>query len=140
MTTMDDYNVRSTDIAVLKRLDPNNVGKWAVVTAPWLTGRSALSFVFDPPYGGHAYQFLTFRDANQYGRWQISPVWPNRDELRGHRPHMIDVLVGDVRVPMICGSNAAEGYATIEDVCGATAKWSVYTSMLLSGRDPSFSV
>ena len=126
------------DLRSLEQLDPANEENWTVVAPPWLNDK-AWTFEMKPPHHSGVFKFLTFRDPTRSSQWQLSPVYPVKDDSYGHEPHMVSTQIGGVKVPVICGPGGRT-HQTLSAVRGAAAKWTHYPSAEVGGLDPGFSV
>jgi hypothetical protein len=92
-----------------------------------------------PPFRSQGwFKFLVFRNPSDGNRLRTAPLYPNRDHLFGHVPHMITARVGGYEIPVICGP-AGRAAVDFRQARGDAAKWMIYTSYQLAGLAAPFS-
>jgi hypothetical protein len=119
------------DVAEVRALDPDNVEDWTPITTGPVRGWRFRMVSGHPDVGD--FHFAAWRSPADGGRWRITPLRPNYDQVHGHRDHMATVNVGGRSVPVLCGPSGA-ACRTLSEVRGHAAKWKTYTTNRLLGR------
>lgn len=124
------------DVALLRRLDPDNVEQWTPVVRTFVAGWTfrMTPSVANPP----TFRFFTFRSPADGNHWRTALLEPNMDREYGHKPHMIKTIVGGVEIPILCGPLGA-ARQDLAAVRTDAAKWMVYTTRKIRGDRPMFS-
>jgi hypothetical protein len=130
-TNLDDAH----EVAML---DPNNEERWTLVQSRG--GEvSGWTFYLKPPFQSNDFKFLTFRNPSRRNLWDLSPLHPNLDNVRGHAAHVIGTRMGDQEVAVLCGPGG-EPAPNLAAVRGVAAKWMYYTSARMANKNPGFSL
>jgi len=125
------------DAALLRRLDPGNAEDWNPVLTTRITG---WTFQLTSPFPGQRpFIFFAFRSPSDGNAFRIAVLEPDMDTEYGHAPHMIRAYVGGRAVPVICGPGGRPA-VDLAEVRTHAAKWAAYTSALMAGRNPRFSL
>ena len=126
------------DARELAQLDPHNQERWTRVQS---SGGEidGWTFYLTPPFVNGQFKFLTFRNPARRNLWDISPLNPNLDEVRGHTEHVIGTRMGGRDIAILCGPGG-EPSDNLSAVRGVAAKWMAYTAARIAGRNPGFSL
>lgn len=122
-----------TDLQEARRHDPSNVEGWRFIDDEVIPG---LQFSLAP--AGQRFIFFCFRSPTVGGRWYLTVLHPNLDDLFGHEAHMIRVSMGAESIPIVC-SAADSTHPDLARVRGAAAKFALYHTLRQNGHVP-FSV
>lgn len=119
------------DLDEARRLDPENVERWAFVDDHEIPG---LTFEMAPV--AQVFNFFCFRVAPAGGRWYLSVLDPDLDRLVGHENHVMTLDLGGARVPIVCRQNRDSSHASLAEVRGTAAKFALYHSLRAHGHVP----
>ena len=114
----------SADLAEARRLDPENQEGWRFVADHQMPG---LTFTLTPVE--EPFLFFCFRCPTIAGRWYLTVLDPNLDNLTGHRNHVDNVYIGGERIPVVCSGPRDSSHASLRDVRGAAGKFALYHSL-----------
>jgi hypothetical protein len=119
------------DLDEARRLDPDNVERWAFVDDEQIPG---LTFEMAPV--AQLFRFFCFRVAPAGGRWYLSVLDPDLDRLVGHEHHVMRLDLGGAHVPIVCRRNRDSSHSTLGEVRGTAAKFALYHSLRAHGHVP----
>ena len=119
------------DLAEARREDPEGKEDWRFVDDPNIPG---LRFTMTGT--GRTFVFYCVRSPAHGGRWLLTVLHPNLDDLLGHDNHMVTVSIGGETTPIVCGPGGRFNYPSLSDVRGVAAKFALYHTARLSGYVP----
>lgn len=116
------------DLAEALTHDPQDVEGWRFVDDPKIPG---LRFHLAP--AGRRFVFFCVRSPLHGGRWLLTVLAPNLDQLMGHEHHMITKQVGGERIPVVCGPGDST-YSSLAVVRGVATKFALYHTLRVHGH------
>jgi hypothetical protein len=119
------------DLAEARREDPHDAECWRFIDDPNIPG---LRFTMTGT--GHRFDFFCVRSPAHGGRWLLTVLQPNLDDLIGHDHHMVTASIGGETTPIVCGPGGRFNYASLSDIRGVAAKFALYHTVRPSGHVP----
>lgn len=119
------------DLQECRRYDPNNVEGWRFIDDPTIPG---LQFSLAP--AGERFTFFCFRSPTMGGRWYLTVLDPNLDDLIGHENHMLRLRMGSEYIPVVCSGQGSSTHADLGEIRGAAAKFALYHTLRSHGHVP----
>jgi hypothetical protein len=127
--------VDQTSLAEWERLDPRGVEKWH-----WVDDKVLPGWVFEMAPLKRPFTFLAFRVPTYSGRWLLTSILPEFDDLPGHRTHVVNALIGGgKKVPVICKAQSDISCGSISESRGLAAYFAFYHTWLDVHGKPPFS-